>query len=206
MQGVWALSGGIASGKSTVASLLEQRGAVVIDADQIARDVVAVGTDGLAAVVEAFGPGILHPSGELHREALGAIVFEDAEARQRLNGILHPRIFQESFRRMQDALAGAARPIFYDAALLVENGAYHAFDGLLIVAAHRPTQLQRLMARNQLSEAEANARIDSQAPMQQKVDAADFVIWNDGVVEDLVPQVDDLLRAIRLHRDDETQP
>lgn len=204
MQGVWALSGGIASGKSTVAALLQARGAVVIDADQIARDVVALGSSGLAAVADAFGPDILLPDGQLNREALGAIVFDDPAARQKLNGILHPLIFQESFHRMQAALDAAPRPIFYDAALLVENGAYHAFDGLLIVAAHRPTQLARLMARNNLTDVEANARIDSQAPIEDKVRAADFVIWNDAMVDALIPQVDDLLRSIRHHYDDET--
>jgi len=196
MNGVWALSGGIASGKSTVAAMLEARGAKVIDADQVAREVVEPGSEGLREIVEHFGEEVLHPDGQLHREALGQRVFGDEEARLTLNSILHPKIFIRSLEKMQAALAADARPIFYDAALLVENGAYKNFDGLLIVAAPEETQLSRLMRRNELSEEEAQKRIDTQWPMEKKVEVADHVIWNDHDLDHLEAQVDAVLQKI----------
>lgn len=196
MNGVWALSGGIASGKSTVAAMLEARGAKVIDADQVAREVVEPGSEGLREIVAHFGDGVLHPDGQLNREALGQRVFGDEGERQTLNGILHPKIFMRSLEHMQAALAADPRPIFYDAALLVESGAYQNFDGLVIVAAALDNQMSRLMSRNGLSEKEAQERIASQLPMEKKVDVADHVIWNDHDLSHLESQVDTLLVRI----------
>lgn len=197
MQGVWALTGGIASGKSTVAALLEARGAVVIDADQVAREVVEPGSAGLAQLREAFGDEVLHADGTLNRDALGARIFGDDALRMQLNGILHPLIFMRSLQRMQEALEGPRRPVFYDAALLVENGAWQAFDGLLVVAAHADLQRERLMARNQLSEQDARQRIDAQYPLEKKVEVADFVIYNESDLEHLEQEVDRALAFIQ---------
>lgn len=196
MQGIWALSGGIASGKSTVAAMLEARGARVIDADEIAREVVEPGTEGLAEIVAAFGADILLPDGTLNRDALGQRVFADAEQRGKLNAILHPKIFMRSLERMQEALQADARPVFYDAALLVENGAYEHFDGLVIIAADVETQIERLHKRNQLSRSESLERIESQLPIEKKVEVADYVIWNTGSLDELEARVDEVLTAI----------
>lgn len=196
MKGIWALSGGIASGKSTVGAMLEARGARVIDADQIAREVVEPGTEGLAEIVAAFGDDILLPNGTLNRDALGQRIFPDPDERAKLNGILHPRIFMRSLERMQEALQEDARPVFYDAALLVENGAYEHFEGLVIVAADIDTQVARLRERNQLNRKESLERIESQLPMEKKVEVADYVIWNTGNLDDLEARVDEVLTAI----------
>lgn len=197
MNGIWALSGGIASGKSTVAKMIEARGGRVIDADDIAREVVEPGTEGLQEIVEHFGETILHPDGTLHREALGARVFEDEKARQQLNAILHPKILVRSLEHMQKALADKPRPIFYDAALLVESGSYTNFEGLIIVAAKPDIQRQRVMQRNNLSAEEAQQRIDAQWPMEKKVAVADHVIWNNGSLEELEESVDKLLKNLQ---------
>lgn len=197
MDGVWALSGGIASGKSTVASMIEARGGIVIDADDIAREVVEPGTLGLQEVVEHFGTEVLHPDGRLNREALGARVFGDESARTTLNGILHPKIFVRSMERMQEANAGERRPIFYDAALLVESGSYKNFQGLVIVAADANIQRERLMRRNNLSHDEAQQRIDAQLPIEDKIRVADHVLWNNTTTEELQKQVDNLLKELK---------
>jgi len=197
MQGVWALSGGIASGKSTVAAHIEARGGIVIDADHIAREVVEPGTDGLREIVETFGDNILTAQGELNREALGARIFEDDEARNTLNQILHPKILLRSIERIQEAHATNRRPIFYDAALLVENQSYKNFQGLIIVAADPDIQRERLMQRNNLTAHEAQQRIDAQLPIEEKVRVADYVLWNNSTVENLKEQVDKLLETLR---------
>lgn len=197
MQGVWALSGGIASGKSTVAAHIEARGGIVIDADHIAREVVEPGTDGLREIVETFGDNILTAQGELNREALGARIFEDDEARNTLNQILHPKILLRSIERIQEAHATNRRPIFYDAALLVENQSYKNFQGLIIVAADPDIQRERLMQRNNLTAHEAQQRIDAQLPIEEKVRVADYVLWNNSTVEELKEQVDKLLETLR---------
>lgn len=176
--------------------MIEARGGLVIDADDIAREVVEPGTDGLKEIVDHFGPDILRPDGTLHREALGARIFNDDAARTTLNGILHPKILLRSMQYMQEALATDRRPIFYDAALLVESGSYTNFQGLVIVAADPQTQKQRLMQRNQLSEHEAQQRLDAQLPIEEKVRVADYVLWNDSTLEDLEQQVDKLMKEL----------
>lgn len=196
MKTVWGLTGGIACGKSTVARRLAQRGAYVIDADAIARDVVAPGTDGLAAVVETFGTGVLLADGSLDRAALGARVYSDAAARARLEAITHPRIRQASFERM---LAGSETDspfIVYEAALLVETKQHTNFAGLVVVACSAATQRARLMARDLLDATAADARIASQLPLESKVAVADFVIHNDGGLDELISQTDAVFDAI----------
>ena len=186
---VIGLTGGIACGKSAVAALLAERGVAVVDADQGAREVVAPGSDGLAAVVEAFGAGVLSPDGTLDRKRLGERVFGDEAARRRLNGILHPRIAQWSAERFM-ALAAEGRPFaVYEAALLVENGAHRAMGGLIVVTARPEVQRARLMARDGIDAAAAQARIDAQWPLEKKVAVATEVIDNSGDREALRAQV-----------------
>lgn len=196
MKRVFGLTGGIACGKSTVAEMLRERGATVVDADAVARDVVAPGTPGLQRLVERFGPPYATSAG-VDREALGALVFADSEARGALNAILHPLIAAESAVRIAEALAGPGDPVFYDAALLVETGQHRNFAALVVVACPPQTQLAYLMARDGIDEAAARARIDAQLPVADKVAVADHVVWNDGTLEQLAGRVDSLLEQLR---------
>jgi dephospho-CoA kinase len=177
------LTGGIACGKSTVARMFTERGAILVDADAIARDVVRAGTEGFDAVVEAFGPDVLAPEGGLDRAALGSTVFGDDAARRRLEAILHPLIASESGRRLQAAFAEGAPLVVYDAALLFESGRSEHFRPVVVVSAPPDVQLRRLMARDGLDEPSARARIDAQMPVAEKVARADHVIDNGGTRE-----------------------
>lgn len=180
------LTGGIGSGKSTVAGLLAERGAVVIDADRIAREVVEPGTPGLAAVVEAFGDGILAADGSLDRPALAAVVFTDAEARARLDGIVHPLVRD---RAVQLAAAAAADAVLVnDVPLLVETGQAGSYDLVLVVEADLDTRLARLVDRG-VPEDDARARIAAQATDEQRRAVADVVLDNSGTREQLAEQV-----------------
>lgn len=174
------LTGGIGSGKSTVARMFQELGVAVLDADAIAREVVAPGTHGLAEIVEVFGPEVLSADGSLDRKKLGAIVFADAAARSKLNAITHPRIGLRSAERMTELAAGATPYVMYEAALLVENGIHRGFAALVVVSVPRAVQKARLMAREGIGEVEADARIDAQLPLDEKTKVADFVIDNAG--------------------------
>jgi len=181
------LTGGIGSGKSTVSALLAARGAVVIDADRIAREVVEPGTPGLAAVAEAFGPDVLTPDGSLDRPALAAIVFADPAAREKLDGIVHPLV-----RSRATELAAAAPEdavVVHDVPLLVETGQAGSYDLVLVVQADPDTRIDRLVRRG-LTEEDARARIAAQASDEQRRTVADVVLENDGTPEDLAEQVD----------------
>ncbi|WNV77423.1 dephospho-CoA kinase [Geodermatophilus sp. DSM 44513] len=181
------LTGGIGSGKSTVAGLLAARGARVVDADRIAREVVEPGTSGLAAVVSAFGPDVLTPEGALDRPALAAVVFADPAARRRLDGIVHPLV-----RTRAAELVAAAPPdavVVQDVPLLVETGQAASYDLVLVVEADQDTRVRRLVARG-LSEEDARARIAAQATDEQRRAVADVVLDNSGTVEDLEAQVE----------------
>jgi len=180
------LTGGIASGKSTVARLFEAHGVPVIDTDQIARDVVEPGQPALVAVVEAFGTGILAPDGRLDRPALRARVFADAGARQRLEAILHPAIRAELARR--SASAGGPYQVWV-IPLLVEGGRIDQVDRVLVVDCPVEMQLERLVARDGGSESSAQAILAAQASREQRLAAADDVIVNDGAEDALAPQV-----------------
>ncbi|MCZ2837424.1 dephospho-CoA kinase [Modestobacter sp. VKM Ac-2985] len=180
------LTGGIGSGKSTVAALLAERGAVVVDADRLAREVVAPGTPGLAAIVEEFGPDVLAEDGALDRAALAAVVFADPAARARLDAIVHPRV-----RARAAELAAAAPPgsvVVQDVPLLVETGQAGSFDLVLVVETDPETRVARLVDRG-LSAADARARIASQATDDQRRAVADVVLRNDGAPEALAEQV-----------------
>jgi len=191
------LTGGIASGKSTVSGFFAERGIPVVDADQLARQVVAPGTDGLAAVVDAFGDDVLLADGGLDRKRLGSIVFDDPRARRRLEAITHPRIAAAGAEAIQRLQADDPPYLLYDAALLVESDRHRLFPALLVVAARPETQVARLVARDGISEAEARRRVESQMPLEDKIEAATWVIWNEGTREDTRTRVAEVDREIR---------
>lgn len=184
------LTGGIGAGKSTVARLLAERGAVLLDADVAAREVVAAGSAGLAAVAAEFGAGVLAADGTLDRPALARIVFGDEDRRAALNAIVHPRV-----RAWMEERAGQAAPgsvVVQDIPLLVESGLAARFDLVVVVDAPDPVRIARLVRDRGMAEEEARARIAAQSPREQRLAAADVVIANDGPVEDLARQVDEL--------------
>jgi dephospho-CoA kinase len=193
---VIGLTGGIASGKSTVGKLLADQGALVVDADQLARAVVEPGQPALAELVARFGAAILTPEGQLDRKRLGAIAFADPAARADLGRITHPRIAAASARAIADASERGARVVFYEAALLVENRAHAGLAGLIVVAATPEVQEQRLVTRDGLTIDDARARIAAQAPLAAKLAAATWVITNDGDPAELEAQVDAIVREI----------
>jgi dephospho-CoA kinase len=180
------LTGGIGSGKSTVAALLAERGAVVIDADRIAREVVEPGTPGLAAVVAAFGDGVLAADGSLDRPALAAVVFADPEARKRLDGIVHPLVRDRGVQLAAGAPADAV--LVNDVPLLVETGQAGSYDLVVVVEADLATRLARLVERG-VPEADARARIAAQATDEQRRAVADVVLDNSGTRDQLAEQV-----------------
>jgi dephospho-CoA kinase len=193
---VFGLTGGIASGKSTVAARLRARGIPVIDADELAREVVAAGSDGLRAIVEAFGPGVLGPGGVLDRKALARIAFSDTAARKKLEAITHPRITRLAIERAQE-YAHAGEPLAcYEAALIVENGMADAFRPLVVVACPEDVQVARVRARDGASAEDALARIRAQRPLSEKVAVADHVIDTSGTMEASEKRTEEVLRAI----------
>ena len=192
---IYGLTGNIGSGKSTVARLLAGRGVPVVDADQLAREVVLPGQPALREITARF-PGVVSPDGVLDRKALGARVFADAEERRALNAIVHPRIASESADRMARLSAAGHRLAVYEAALIVENGMQAGLDGLIVVTAPLEVQLKRLLLRDGLAEPEARARLAAQLPQAEKARLADFVIDNAGPQEALVAQVEALLRFL----------
>ena len=190
------LTGGIGSGKSAVSALFVERGAVLVDADLNARAVVAKGTPGLAAVVAEFGPDILTAEGDLDRPKLGSIVFADPDKLARLNAIVHPLVGEESARQIAAAEASGAPVLLHDVPLLVENNLQGMYDAVVVVAASPATQLDRLTRLRGMTEADARARIAAQAPLQDKLAAATYVIENDGPLDALPVQVDRVWRAL----------
>lgn len=190
------LTGGIGSGKSAVSRLLVQRGAVLVDADVVAREVVEPGTPALVDIVEAFGEDVLQPDGTLDRPALGARVFSDPEALARLNAIVHPRVGERTAELLAAARAAGAEVVVHDVPLLVENGLAGMYDAVVVVAATPATQLDRLVRLRGMSEQDARARIDSQAPLADKLAVATHVVHNDGPLAELAPQVDAVWEAL----------
>ena len=181
------LTGGIGSGKSTVSRLLAERGAVIVDADAIAREVVEPGTPGLAAVVEAFGAGVLAADGSLNRPGLAAVVFADPEARRTLDAIVHPLV-----RARAIEIAAAAPPdavVVNDVPLLAETGQASSYDVVLVVETDPGTRIARLVQRGLTAE-DARARIAVQATDEQRRAIADVVLDNSGTPEQLAAQVD----------------
>ncbi|MCD6187166.1 MAG: dephospho-CoA kinase [Desulfuromusa sp.] len=190
---VLGITGNIASGKSTVSKELARRGAVVLDADQLAREVVASGSSALKKVVKLFGTEILQKDGDLDRDRLGQMVFADVKVRAMLNGIIHPEIAKKSIKQLQQLRETTAAPlIIYEAPLLFEVGAENRVDKVLVVKIDPEEQIRRLMARDRLSEADAQQRMNSQMQQEKKIIRADFVIDNSGTLVETQKQVDAL--------------
>ena len=195
------LTGGIASGKSAVAQRLASHGAVVIDADALAREVVEPGTPGLAAIAERFGDGLVTADGALDRPALGAIIFADAQARLDLNAITHPLVQQRARELM--AAADARDPgavVVYDVPLLLEASAqdgYHRFEKIVVVEAEPATRIRRLVELRGMSEADAARRIASQATDAERRAIADIVIDSNGTLDQTLAQADALWEQLR---------
>ncbi len=192
------LTGGVGSGKSTVAALLAERGAVVIDADAVAREVVEKGTPGLAAVVERFGPEVLTADGALDRQKVAGIVFADESARADLNAIVHPLVGQRTAELIAAAPEGSV--IVYDVPLLVENGLASGFETVVVVEASRDVRLQRLLGRG-MREDDARARMAAQATDEQRRAVADELVLNNGSREELAAAVDALWNRLIARRD-----
>ncbi|MFJ8250464.1 MULTISPECIES: dephospho-CoA kinase [unclassified Streptomyces] len=181
------LTGGIGAGKSEVSRLLVTYGAVLIDSDRIAREVVEPGTPGLAAVVEEFGPDVLTAEGALDRPALGALVFADAGRLAALNAIVHPLVGARAAERERAAPEDAV--VVHDVPLLVENGLAPLYDLVVVVDASAETQLHRLVTLRGMTESDARARMAAQATREQRRAVADRIVDNDGPLEALEPQV-----------------
>lgn len=189
-----ALTGGIGSGKSTVAAALEAHGAVLVDADRIARQIVEPGQPALAEIAERFGADVLRPDGTLDRAALADIVFGDHQALADLNAITHPRIAARSRELIEAAPAGAT--VVYDMPLLVEQRLQDGWDAVIVVETPMDLRVERLIRDRGMTEPEVRARIASQATDEERRAVADHVLLNDGTQEDLLAQVDALWASI----------
>lgn len=192
------LTGGIGSGKSTVASLLAERGATVVDADAIAREIVAPGEPALVALVGEFGPRILREDGTLDRGELAALAFSDPEATARLNAIMHPAIRAESARRI--AASGADAIVVHDMPLLLETGQQDLVDLVVVVDVPEETQVERAVGQRGMTEEDVRRRMAAQASRSDRLGAADVVIDNSGSREHTEQQVDRLWTMLESRR------
>ncbi|WP_224245254.1 dephospho-CoA kinase [Hyalangium gracile] len=192
---LYGLTGGIASGKSTVSRMLRELGAQVLDADAFARQVVEPGTPGLAAVAARF-PNVLTPEGRLDRVKLGARVFGDATERAALNAIIHPLVGQAFLERVQELAAQGVERVVYDVPLLIENGLQGGMDGVILIWVPRPLQKARLMARDGLDDAAAEARLAAQLPLDEKRPHATWIVDNSGDLASTRAQVERVWQAV----------
>jgi dephospho-CoA kinase len=190
------LTGGLASGKSTVASLLARRGAIVVDADELSRRAVAPGTPGLARIVDTFGREVLDAGGSLDRAALAAVVFADREKRRVLESIVHPEVFRLLGRVVNGYRATDALVVF-DAPLIVETGFHEACDLVVVVSSPVEAQVARVVRTREMSEDDARKRIASQAPPAERERHADIVIRNDGTLDQLEEHVESLWKELQ---------
>jgi dephospho-CoA kinase len=187
------LTGSIATGKSTVAMMFRERGAVLVDADRVAREVVEPGREGLRRVVEHFGQEMLDENGCLNRSKLGELIFRDHKAREKLNSLLHPLIMREMKEMTRRVWERDPRAIvIWDVPLLIEENLTQFVEQVIVVYVPEPVQLKRLMERNHLTESEAMARIRSQLSIEEKKKVADYLIDNSGSLEETESQVDRL--------------
>lgn len=189
------LTGGVASGKSTVSAILAELGAVVIDADALAREVVARGTPGLDAVVAEFGPALLTPDGELDRPAMGRLVFGDEGSRKRLEAIIHPLVIERM--AALEAAAGEDDVVVHDIPLLVEGGRADTFDAVVVVDAPRDLQVERMLSDRGWTREDAESRIAAQATREERRAIATHVIDNNGSLEELRARVEAVFAEIR---------
>ncbi len=197
---ILGLTGGIASGKSTVVKMLKNKGAIIFDTDILAREVVNVGEPAWEEIIAYFGEDIKLPDGAIDRKKLGHIVFNDPEARHRLNMIVHPRIVEKLLAET-DKLRNKKNPpeiVVYDVPLLIEAGMNKMVDMVVLVYASPEIQKERLKYRDGLNEEEIEARLGSQMPMEEKKKYADYIIYNESHLEDTIYQVDELWSILTL--------
>lgn len=187
------LTGSIASGKSTVAKMIQSYGLPIVDADLVARKVVEPGTLTLKKIAEAFGPEIIARDGSMDRAKVGSIIFHNEELRKTLNSIIHPAIREEMLRQRDEFLSYGEKNVFMDIPLLFESKLEHFVEKIIVVSVNKEVQLQRLMERNGFTEEEANARIATQIPVKEKEQLADAVIHNNGMLEDTAIQLQNIL-------------
>ncbi len=192
---VVGLTGGIASGKSTVSNMLKEKNITVIDADVEARLAVQQGEPAYKRIIETFGPEVLLPDGEIDRQILGSIIFHDEEKRQLLNNIVHPEVRRRITEKKEAAIHAGEKIVVLDIPLLFESKLTYMAEKTLLVYVERDVQLKRLMERNSLSLAEAEARIQSQMPISKKRSLADAVIDNNGPLSETKKQLDELLQS-----------
>lgn len=190
------LTGGLASGKSTVASLLARRGAIVVDADELSRRAVAPGTPGLARIVDTFGREVLDAGGSLDRAALAAVVFADREKRRVLESIVHPEVFR-LLGRVVNGYRATDAVVVFDAPLIVETGFHEACDLVVVVSSPVEAQVARVVRTRGMSEDDARRRIASQAPPAERERHADIVIRNDGTLDQLEEHVESLWKELQ---------
>lgn len=195
---VIGLTGGIASGKSTVSSILKEYGFPIIDADILAKEAVDPGMPAYTQIVEAFGNSILQNDGSIDRAKLGSLIFGDSEKRKVLNGIVHPQVRQEMVRQRDEYIQQGKKAVILDIPLLFESKLTHFADKILLVYVTPDVQVNRLMKRNQYNEKEARQRIDSQMPLEEKKHLADEVLYNNGTVEETKNQLSAILDKWKL--------
>lgn len=194
------LTGSIASGKSTVSAMLNEKGYPIVDADKIARLVVERGTPTIQAIAEAFGEDILQEDGSLNREKLGARIFGNEEERNKLNAITHPAIRKEMLRQKETHLANGANTVVMDIPLLFESKLQSFVDKIIVVSVTPDIQRKRLTERDQLTEKEAENRMKSQLPMHVKESQADAVIDNNGPLKETEKQLESILGKWNIER------
>jgi dephospho-CoA kinase len=193
----FGLTGGIASGKSTVTKTLREHQIPMVDADKVARDVVVPGSKGLATIVEHFGTTYILPDGTLDRTGMGQLVFASKDALNLINKIMFPLIREEAEKQLQALHMAGHYLVGYDAALICEMGSASLYRPLVVVACTQENQLARLMKRNTLTEAEAMARIATQMPVEQKIAMADFIIDTNGTIEQSIAQTNKIVDTLR---------
>lgn len=188
------LTGSIASGKSTVSKMLQDKGFFIIDADIVAREVVELGSDTLQEIKKQFGIEVIYTDGTLNREVLGSMIFHLPAKRKQLNDIMHPAIRKEMLKQRDELTKKEIATFFMDIPLLFESRLQHLVEKILVVSVTEDVQLERLMSRNNLSKEEAEARIKSQLPLSEKEKGADAVIYNNGSIEESKKQLEAILK------------